>query len=202
MQLYETGAEQHVGKRRGGRALLALSVHHVHAGADIAVRVLDNIQRDPAAVGVVDPAAAVTDPVHQPQPGRHRSVHVVPAGPQLHRQQPAARGFPGIPDGHVHQPGTGGAPARGNSHHRGPSHRVGVQPLHRHPAAAPLPGHRNAQHRHRVSVLPVDATAFVPVRLLQHDTLPGVPITAVSEIRVSMFCETTYSARRTAASSK
>lgn len=202
MQLHETGAEQHVGKRRGGPALLAFFVHHVHAGTDIAVRVLYNIQRDPAAVGVVDTAAAVADPVHQPQPVRHRSVHVVLAGPQLHRQQSAARRLPGVPDGHVHQPGPGGAPARGHSHHRGTSHHVGVQPLHRHPAAAPLPGHRNARHRHRIRVLPVDATAVVPVRLLQHDTLPGVPIAAVSAIRVSIGFARASSPRRAAVGCK
>jgi len=66
MQLYETGTEQHVGKRRGGCALLTHYVHHVHAGADIAVRVFDNIQRDPPTIGVVDPAATIADPLHQP----------------------------------------------------------------------------------------------------------------------------------------
>lgn len=55
-----------MGKRRGGCALLTHSVHHVHAGADITVRVFNNIQCDPAIVGVVDPAATIADPVHQP----------------------------------------------------------------------------------------------------------------------------------------
>lgn len=179
MQLHETGAEQHVGKRSGGRALLALSVHHVHTGADIAVRVLHSVQRDPAAVGAVDPTAAVTHPLHQSQSGWHRPVHVVPAGSQLHPQQPVARRLPGVPDGHVHQSEPGGATARGHCHHRGPSHHVGVQPLHRHSAAAPLPSHRHARHSHCVHVLPVDATAVVPVCLLQYDTLPGVSVAAV-----------------------
>jgi len=79
----------------------------------------------------------------------------------------------------VHHSGPGGTPARCHSNHGRPSHHVGVQPLHRHSAAAPLPGHRYARHRYRVLILPMDVTAIIPIRLLSHDTLPGVPIASM-----------------------
>jgi len=162
----------------------ALPLHHVHADPDTALRVLHRVQRDTVTVDRVDTQAPVADALHQPEPGRHGPVHVVPAGPRLRPQQPAARGLPRAPDEQLHEPVPRGAEAGRHRHHRRPSDHVGLQPLHRHPAAAPLSGDRHARHRHRVRVLPVDPTARVSVRLFPHDTLPGVPIAEVPVIRV------------------
>lgn len=186
MQPHQTGAKRdRVGKRHGGPGPRAFALHNFHTGADIPLRVLHRIQRNPAAVGRLDTKAPVAHALHQPQPGRHGPVHVVSAGPQRHPQQPAARRVPSAPDGQLQGTGPGSAPARRHRHHRWPSHYVGLQPLHRHSAATPLSGHRHAQHRHRVHILPVDATSVDFVRLLPHDTLSSVPIAAMSINRVN-----------------
>lgn len=150
------------------------------------MRVLDRIQRDLIAVGRVDTETRFAHLVHQLEPGRHGPVHVVFARSKLHVQQPSARRVPGEPDDHVREPGPRGVATRRHRHDRGPSDSVGVQPLHRYSAAAPLSGHRHARDRHGVRVLFVDPAADDSVRLFQRDTLPSVPIARMPTIRVPL----------------
>lgn len=186
MQLHRgTDAKQHVEQRHRRLAkLLALHVHNFHADPHTAQRVLDRVQRDPPAIGHVDTETAVADPLHQPEPGRNGPVHVVSARSRLHPQQPPARRLSGVAYGQMRELGAGGATTRRHRHHRRPSDYVGLQPLHRHPAAASLSRHRHARHRHGVYVFLVDSAPVAHIRLLQHDTMPSVSITAMSIIRV------------------
>jgi len=166
--------------RRG----LAFPLHHVHANPDTALRVFNCVQRDPVTINRVDTKTPVANTLHQSKPGWHRSIHVVPTGSRLHPEQPTARGLPSTPNEQLHKPRPRGTKTGRHRHHRWPSNYVGLQPLHRHFATAPLSSYCHTRHCHSICVLLMDFTSGVSVCLFQHDTLPSVSITKMPIIRV------------------